>query len=106
MPILFLRQTYGGDLALVNVGAGGVGGDIAPGDRGEPESSGRGGGPGRETGKHGGMGLVDGEGGVWINESKGGRGEVRWREMGVVLRWWCRSSLPSVCLEIFSGARR
>jgi hypothetical protein len=72
MLLLFLESTYGRDLALVDVGAGGVGGDIAPGDRGEPEGSGRGGGPGRETGKHGGMSLVDGEGGVWINEGIGG----------------------------------
>lgn len=72
MLLLFLESTYGRDFALVDVGAGGVGGDIAPGDRGEPEGSGRGGGPGRETGKHGGMSLVDGEGGVWINEGIGG----------------------------------
>jgi hypothetical protein len=80
MLLLFLESTYGRDFALVDVGAGGVGGDIAPGDRGEPEGSGRGGGPGRETGKHGGMSLVDGEGGVWINEGIGGwgaGGEVR-----------------------------
>jgi hypothetical protein len=101
MPIRFLQRTYRRDLALVDVGAGGVGGDIAPGDRGEPESSGRGGGPGRETGKHGGMGLVDGEGDVWINESKEGedrearRGGVRCAGE-VVVRWCCRSSLPSV----------
>ena len=64
MLFLLLLRTYRRNLALLNVSAGSVGGDIAPGDRGEPESSGRGGGPGRETGKHGGMGLVDGEGGV------------------------------------------
>lgn len=37
----------------MELAAGGVGGDIAPGDRGgESEGPGRGGGPRRETGQH------------------------------------------------------
>lgn len=62
--ILFFlpAQTYGGDVALLDVAAGGVGGDIAPGNRGEPEGSGRGSDPERESRQHYDRNLIDGEG--------------------------------------------
>jgi hypothetical protein len=98
MLVLFLESTYGRDLALVDVGAGSVGGDIAPGDRGEPESSGRGGGPGRETGKYG-------------RVRSGRRGEVGVRCGGVAVvvqelagRVLRSSPAPSLRKELWSTA--